>query len=70
MNITTDVNVIERARAEASKRWQSRESDRLPIDWLNEGMASGFVLGAQWALCTEWPIRAVAAGEQAEGDDQ
>ena len=24
-------------------------ADRLPMDWLDEGMASGFVLGAQWA---------------------
>lgn len=38
------------ARVEAERRWPQpfRRSDRLPIDWLNEGMSSGFVLGAQW----------------------
>ena len=37
------------ARAEAERRWSPRESDRLPMDWLDEGMGSGFVLGALWA---------------------
>ena len=42
--------VTDDARAEAARRWGDRRtSDRLPMDWLDEGMASGFVLGAQWA---------------------
>ena len=42
--------VIEEYDAEAARRWGDRRtSDRLPMDWLDEGMASGFVLGAQWA---------------------
>ena len=42
--------VTDNARAEAERRWGDRRtSDRLPSDWLDEGMASGFVLGAQWA---------------------
>src|SRR5690625_5186065 len=43
-------SVTDDARAEADRRWGDRRtSDRLPSDWLDEGMASGFVLGAQWA---------------------
>ena len=43
-------SVTDDARAEAARRWGDRRtSDRLPTDWLDEGMASGFVLGAQWA---------------------
>jgi len=43
-------SVTDDARAEAERRWGDRRtSDRLPSDWLDEGMASGFVLGAQWA---------------------
>lgn len=39
------------AKDEAARRWPSKNiRDPLPSDWLNEGMASGFVLGAQWAL--------------------
>ncbi len=46
----SDRDVLEEARVEAARRWGGRRmSDRLPIDWLDEGMASGFVLGAQWA---------------------
>ena len=42
--------IADDARAEAARRWGGRRtSDRLPVDWLDEGMASGFVLGAQWA---------------------
>ena len=42
--------ITDDARAEAARRWGDRRtSDRLPVDWLDEGMASGFVLGAQWA---------------------
>ena len=42
--------IADDARAEAARRWGDRRtSDRLPIDWLDDGMASGFVLGAQWA---------------------
>ena len=37
------------ARAEAEKRWPPKPRWITPTDWLNEGMASGFVLGAQWA---------------------
>lgn len=47
------MSITDRARAEAEKRWHPRKSDRLPIDWLDEGMASGFVLGAQWAASQE-----------------
>ena len=44
-------SVTDDARAEAARRWGDRRtSDRLPMDWLDEGMASGFVLGAQWAV--------------------
>ena len=46
--MTTD-DFAEAARAEAERRWSPRESDRLPMDWLDEGMGSGFVLGALWA---------------------
>ena len=40
------------AREEAESRWPKgarNVSDPLPTDWLNEGMASGFTLGAMWA---------------------
>ena len=48
--MTDRPSVTDNARAEAGRRWgYRRASDRLPIDWLNEGMASGFVLGTQWA---------------------
>ena len=48
--MTDRPSVTDDARAEAAQRWGDRRtSDRLPMDWLNEGMASGFVLGAQWA---------------------
>lgn len=40
------------ARAEAERRWGSRplkpNSEMTAPDWLDEGMSSGFVLGAQW----------------------
>ena len=44
------------ARDEAEKRWPqdpSARQQRSAKEWLDEGMASGFVLGAQWhaALC-------------------
>ena len=48
--------VTDDARAEAARRWGDRRtSDRLPMDWLDEGMASGFVLGAQWAVARAEP---------------
>ena len=43
-------SVTDDARAEAARRWGDRyTSDRLPMAWHDKGMASGFVLGAQWA---------------------
>ena len=46
----TDIDLTA-AKDEAARRWPSKNiRDPLPSDWLNEGMASGFVLGAQWAL--------------------
>ena len=46
----TDIDLTA-AKMEAARRWPSRNiRDPLPSDWLNEGMASGFVLGTQWAL--------------------
>ena len=48
--MTDRPTVTDAARAEAARRWGGRRtSDRLSMDWLDEGMASGFVLGAQWA---------------------
>ena len=46
----TDIDLTA-AKMEAARRWPSRNiRDPLSSDWLNEGMASGFVLGTQWAL--------------------
>ena len=46
----TDIDLTA-AKDEAARRWPSKNiRDPLPADWLNEGMASGFVLGTQWAL--------------------
>ena len=47
--------VIPRARAEAGRRWGwpstvKPNSEMSPSDWLDEGMASGFVVGALWAV--------------------
>lgn len=43
------------ARAEAGRRWGwpstvKHNSEMSPSDWLDEGMASGFVVGALWAV--------------------
>ncbi|WP_440221191.1 hypothetical protein [Dietzia sp. MNB45] len=43
------------ARAEAGRRWGwpstvKPNSEMSPSDWLDEGMASGFVIGALWAV--------------------
>lgn len=47
MNALTDA-----ARAEADRRWGygslKPNSEMEASDWLDEGMSSGFVLGAQW----------------------
>lgn len=59
-------SVTDAARTEAERRWGDRRtSDRLPIDWLDEGMASGFVLGAQWAIAQL--VRDLDAGEASDG---
>lgn len=71
-------SVTDDARAEAARRWGDRRtSDRLPVDWLDEGMASGFVLGAQWAAAraettteaTERIARQIAATSAMTGGD-
>ena len=71
-------SVTDDARAEADRRWGDRRtSDRLPMDWLDEGMASGFVLGAQWAAgraettteATERIARQIAATSAMTGRD-
>ena len=56
MSATTDgVTLISSARDEADRRWPQSSPDfkrhvkKTPLEWLDEGMASGFVLGAQWA---------------------
>lgn len=44
---------MDRAKAEAAKRWPftgKPNKDMEPLDWFNEGMGCGFVLGAQWAV--------------------
>lgn len=43
------------ARAEAEHRWPSSGPRNLhrDIEWHDEGMASGFVLGAQWSAAQE-----------------
>ena len=38
------------ARAEAERRWpRVARRNKTADEWLDEGMASGFVLGAQWS---------------------
>ena len=42
--------ILDLAQAEAEKRWPKDKELSSPYLWfLNEGMASGFALGAQWA---------------------
>ena len=77
--MTDRPSVTDDARAEAARRWGDRRtSDRLPVDWLDEGMASGFVLGAQWAAAraettaettTERIARQIAATSAMTGRD-
>ena len=71
MSTTDRPSVTDNASAEAERRWGDRRtSDRLPIDWLDEGMASGFVLGAQWAAgraeTTTTPTEDAAGIDRAE----
>jgi len=41
------------AQAEAERRWPRATGELLtPRSWLDEGMASGFVIGAAWAAST------------------
>lgn len=52
----TDTDFTAAARAEAEKRWPRTgkpNAEMHPADWLDEGMASGFVLGAQWSAAQE-----------------
>ena len=64
--------ITDNARAEAERRWGDRRAfDLLPIDWLNEGMASGFVLGAQWAAGrAETTTTTTTTTEEAAGIDR
>lgn len=42
------------ARAEAERRWpRVARRNKTAEEWLDEGMASGFVLGAQWSAAQE-----------------
>ena len=51
--MTTD-NFTEAARAEAERRWpRVARRNKTADEWLDEGMASGFVLGAQWSAAQE-----------------
>lgn len=69
--MTTD-DLTERARAEAERRWPQHASElRTSTQWLNEGMASGFVLGALWRAAeqhAERDVHALANGGCVPGD--
>ena len=70
--MTGQISVAGRARADAERRWPGNvppapSSAPLALAWHDAGMASGFVLGAQWGYDTYRADHSAAGIEQLAG---